>query len=79
VAKIDSARVGKRGYPSLGDPIPTGVAVTAAELLWGLRHEGALTLDDLLDRRCRIGLVPTDRHTALTMAEAVVAEHATGA
>jgi glycerol-3-phosphate dehydrogenase len=65
-------------YSPLGEPIAPGVSVTGAELVWGLRHEGALTVDDLLDRRCRIGLVPTDRHAALTMAEAVIAEH-TGA
>jgi glycerol-3-phosphate dehydrogenase len=67
------------GYPALGDPIAPGVAVTGAELAWGLWHEGALGVDDLIDRRCRIGLVPTDRRAALTMAEAVLAEHATGA
>jgi glycerol-3-phosphate dehydrogenase len=63
----------------LGEPIAPGVAVTGAELAWGLWHEGALGVDDLIDRRCRVGLVPTDRHAALTMAEAVLAEHATGA
>ncbi len=68
VADLDLARTGE-----------PGVAVTPAELMWGLRHEGALTVDDLLDRRSRIGLVPTERRAALTMAEAVLAEHATGA
>jgi len=67
------------GYPPLGEPIAPGVAVTGAELAWGLWHEGALGVDDLIDRRCRVGLVPTDRRAALTMAEAVLAEHATGA
>ena len=67
------------GYPALDDPIAPGVAVTGAELVWGLWHEGALGVDDLVDRRCRVGLVPTDRHAALTMAEAVLAEYATGA
>jgi len=67
------------GQQTLADVIAPGVPVTGAELVWGLRHEGALGADDLLDRRCRVGLVPTDRHAALTMAEAVLAEHATGA
>jgi hypothetical protein len=66
-------------YPALGDPIAPGIAVTGAELVWGLWHEGALDVDDLIDRRCRVGLVPTDRRAALTIAEAVLAEHATGA
>ena len=38
-----------------------GLATTTAELLWGVAHEGALDVDDLLDRRTRIGLVPADR------------------
>jgi glycerol-3-phosphate dehydrogenase len=67
------------GYAPLADPIAPGLAVTGAELVWGLWHEGALSVEDLIDRRCRIGLVPTDRRAALTMAEAVLAEHATGA
>jgi glycerol-3-phosphate dehydrogenase len=39
--------------------------VTAAEIVWAVRHEGALTVDDVLDRRTRIGLVPADRAAAL--------------
>jgi glycerol-3-phosphate dehydrogenase len=35
--------------------------VTAQELHWGVAVEGALTLDDLLDRRTRLGLVAADR------------------
>ena len=38
-----------------------GGELTGAELVWALRHEGALDVDDLLDRRTRIGLVPSDR------------------
>ncbi|MFF5211508.1 glycerol-3-phosphate dehydrogenase/oxidase [Streptosporangium sp. NPDC000396] len=52
--------------PSLAEPLPTGV--TGAELVWAVRHEGALDVGDLLDRRTRIGLVPEDRAAALTMA-----------
>ena len=50
--------------------------MTGAELLWGLRQEGALDEDDLLDRRTRIGLVPTDRARALPAARAMVARGA---
>lgn len=39
--------------------------VTAAEVVWAVRHEGALTVADVLDRRTRIGLVPADRAAAL--------------
>jgi glycerol-3-phosphate dehydrogenase len=59
--------------PALLRPIAEGIPVTGAELLWAVRHEGALDEDDLLDRRTRIGLVPADRERALTAARAVLA------
>jgi glycerol-3-phosphate dehydrogenase len=43
--------------------------VTLAELIFGVTHEGAVDVDDLLDRRTRVGLVPEDRATALPLAE----------
>ena len=43
--------------------------VTLAELLFGVTHEGAADVDDLLDRRTRVGLVPADRAAALPLAE----------
>ncbi|WP_043495596.1 glycerol-3-phosphate dehydrogenase C-terminal domain-containing protein, partial [Streptomyces viridosporus] len=49
----------------LREPVLPSYPVTGAELLWSLRHEGALDEDDLLDRRTRIGLVPADRAAAL--------------
>ncbi len=63
---------GARGDPGLLVPLCAGVEVTGAELLFALRHEGALDADDLLDRRTRIGLVPADRRAALPAAEALV-------
>ena len=42
-------------------PISDGTPATLAELLFGVTHEGAADVDDLLDRRTRIGLVPADR------------------
>lgn len=45
-------------------PISGTVPVTLAELVWGATHEGALTVEDLLDRRTRIGLVAEDRAAA---------------
>ncbi|CAM5630731.1 glycerol-3-phosphate dehydrogenase [Streptomyces pilosus] len=50
--------------PGLAEPVLPGYPVTRAELLWALRHEGALDEADVLDRRTRIGLVPADRETA---------------
>ena len=50
-------------------PIADGTPVTLAELLFGVTHEGAADVDDLLDRRTRIGLVPADRMRAVPAAE----------
>ena len=47
-------------------PGPRGV--TLAELIFGVTHEGAITADDLLDRRTRLGLVPADRSDGLALA-----------
>ncbi|HSV41408.1 MAG TPA: glycerol-3-phosphate dehydrogenase/oxidase [Nocardioidaceae bacterium] len=45
-------------------PVAACTPITLAELVWGVTHEGAVTVDDLLDRRTRIGLVPADRALA---------------
>jgi glycerol-3-phosphate dehydrogenase len=50
--------------PQLLTPIAPGVPTTRAELRWAVRHEGALDVDDLLERRTRIGLVPAHRALA---------------
>ncbi|MCW4353921.1 glycerol-3-phosphate dehydrogenase/oxidase [Hoyosella sp. YIM 151337] len=50
--------------PELLQPISTSVPVTMAELVFGVTHEGALDVSDLLDRRTRIGLVAQDRSEA---------------
>ncbi|MGH3713812.1 MAG: FAD-dependent oxidoreductase [Micromonosporaceae bacterium] len=55
-------------------PIADGIETTPAELRYAVRHEGALDLGDLLDRRTRIGLVPADRARAVTAASAALAE-----
>jgi glycerol-3-phosphate dehydrogenase len=59
--------------PDLLVPIAGGTAVTGAELLWAVRHEGAMDTGDLLDRRTRIGLRPADRARALAAARAALA------
>ncbi|AEV84658.1 glycerol-3-phosphate dehydrogenase [Actinoplanes sp. SE50] len=58
--------------PGLAEPVAEGIAVTGAELLWGVRAEGALDAADLLDRRTRIGLVPADRTRAAGVAETIL-------
>ena len=52
------------GDSSLLEPLFAGTPVLGVELLFGVRHEGAMTLDDLLDRRVRLGLVTSERRRA---------------
>ncbi|WP_280182194.1 glycerol-3-phosphate dehydrogenase C-terminal domain-containing protein, partial [Nocardia farcinica] len=56
--------------PALREPVAPGLDVTAAEFAFARSHEAALTPDDLLDRRTRIGLVAADRAAALAAATA---------
>jgi glycerol-3-phosphate dehydrogenase len=53
-------------------PEEVGLGITEGELLWSVRHEGALDEGDLLDRRTRIGLVKADRDRALSATRAVL-------
>ncbi|MGN8552426.1 UNVERIFIED_CONTAM: glycerol-3-phosphate dehydrogenase/oxidase [Microbacterium sp. SLM126] len=54
--------------------LPDGPAaargVTAQELQWGIEVEGALGIEDLLDRRTRLGLVAVDREASTDAAAA---------
>ncbi|GAA4444500.1 glycerol-3-phosphate dehydrogenase/oxidase [Phytohabitans houttuyneae] len=58
--------------PWLLKPVAETSPVLGAELLWAVRHEGALDIDDLLDRRTRIGLVAANRAAALPTADHVL-------
>lgn len=64
-----------RTQPELLRPVADGLSVTGAELAFGVRHEGALGAEDLLDRRTRIGLVPADRGTAADAAADIAAAY----
>ncbi|MEV0456917.1 glycerol-3-phosphate dehydrogenase/oxidase [Catellatospora methionotrophica] len=70
---VEAAEVLAQAPPELHVPVAPGSPVTGAELLWAVRHEGALTVDDLLDRRTRLGLVPEHRAAALPTAERILA------
>lgn len=59
------------GDPALLEPVAAGI--TGAELRFGVRHEGALDVDDLLERRTRIALVDADRAVARGAAEEALA------
>ena len=54
---------------ALGGGPPAACGVTAAELRWGVRVEGALSVEDLLDRRTRLGLVRADRDASVAAAQ----------
>jgi glycerol-3-phosphate dehydrogenase len=60
------------GRPELLEPLGEGVPACGAELLWAVRHELALTVDDLVDRRVRLGLVPEWRDAGVVAASALV-------
>ncbi len=62
--------------PALAEPVVPGHPVTGAELVWAVRHEGALDTSDLLDRRTRIGVVPEDRALAEAAARDALARTA---
>jgi glycerol-3-phosphate dehydrogenase len=50
-------------------PVAEHIPATLAELLFGITHEGAADVDDLLERRTRIGLIPEDGDLARPAAE----------
>jgi glycerol-3-phosphate dehydrogenase len=54
-------------------PIAPGMDITAGEVQWAVRQEGALDADDVLHRRTRIGLVPTTLTAARATVTALVA------
>jgi glycerol-3-phosphate dehydrogenase len=55
------------------EPVADGIDVTRAEFEYAVTHEGAMTVDDILDRRTRIGLVAEDRSRAVSAAEELLA------
>lgn len=59
--------------PSLLKPVVRGV--TGAELRFGVRHEGAMDVGDLLDRRSRVGWILAERAEAEAAAAAALEAH----
>ena len=55
------------------EPVADGIDVIRAEFEYAVTHEGALTVDDIVDRRTRIGLVDADRNSVSTVAEELLA------
>jgi glycerol-3-phosphate dehydrogenase len=54
-------------------PASPTAPVTLAELVLAVTHEGAIDVDDLLDRRTRAGLVAADRDAVRPLAERALA------
>jgi glycerol-3-phosphate dehydrogenase len=50
--------------PALAGPLAPGIRVLGTEVLWALRAEGALNVDDVLERRTRLSLVTADARAA---------------
>ncbi|MGI8760886.1 MAG: glycerol-3-phosphate dehydrogenase/oxidase [Jatrophihabitantaceae bacterium] len=67
-----AAVVAEAGDPAMLEPVCHGVETSAAELLFAVRHEGALDVEDLLERRSRIGLCAGDRERATPAAVAAL-------
>ncbi|MGI9156878.1 MAG: glycerol-3-phosphate dehydrogenase/oxidase [Marmoricola sp.] len=69
-AVLESARrVSGLSDHELLEPVSATLPTTLVELLFGLTHEGAATVADLLERRTRIAMVPADAELARPMAE----------
>lgn len=58
--------------PSLLDPVAEGIPVLRVELLWGLVAEGAMTAEDLLERRTRLSLVDAWHDAARPVAHEIM-------
>jgi glycerol-3-phosphate dehydrogenase len=58
--------------PSLLAPLAPGIPVLGVELAFGVRHEGALTVDDLLARRTRLALAAEQAERARPAAERIL-------
>ncbi|MGO4445980.1 glycerol-3-phosphate dehydrogenase/oxidase [Mycobacterium sp. 2YAF39] len=56
------------------EPVADEIDVTRAEFEYAVTHEGASTIDDILDRRTRIGLVTADRERVTGVAEDFLAK-----
>ena len=66
-----AAELGRR-YPRFAGPVAEGVAYTGAEMLFGVLAEGALTVEDLVERRTRTfveSAVPAAREVAAQVLE----------
>jgi glycerol-3-phosphate dehydrogenase len=59
-------------------PVSKGTEITAAEIVWAVRHEGALDVEDVLERRTRLALIPADAIAATPRVHELVDKALTG-
>ena len=64
--------------PELGEPLAGGGGHTAAEVVFACTHEGALHLEDVLERRTRLALTAPDRGLAAAAPAAALMASALG-
>lgn len=57
------------GEAELLAPLAENIPATPAEFIFAVTHEGAASVEDILDRRTRIGLIPEDAEAARPAAE----------
>ena len=69
-ANVIAAATCERAAESVAD----GIDVTRAEFEYAITHEGALTVEDIVDRRTRIGLVASDRERVTGVAEELLSQ-----
>ncbi|MDX6220228.1 MAG: glycerol-3-phosphate dehydrogenase [Frankiales bacterium] len=67
----EAREVAASGRPT---PVADGVPVLECELAWGIAAEGALTVEDLLERRTRLSLVDAWGEAARPAAESALQE-----
>jgi len=65
-AAIDATGLGAE---ELLAPVAEGIPATLAEFVFAVTHEGATSVEDILDRRTRIGLIPADAAAARPAAQ----------
>ncbi|GAA2457504.1 glycerol-3-phosphate dehydrogenase/oxidase [Agromyces soli] len=73
LVEVDDALARAR-LADAAEPIAEGVPVRRADVEYAVRVEGALTADDVLDRRTRIGFIAAERERCLPVVEQLVAE-----
>ncbi|MBN9644194.1 FAD-dependent oxidoreductase [Corynebacterium mendelii] len=56
------------------EPVAESVPYTRAEIAWAITHEGALSAEDIVDRRTRIGMVASDRERCLPAVDNILDE-----